>query len=214
MRISVFTATILFLGFGNAAIAACTVDDGKKEKAASDCPQNTAEIYILKAAGDARRKDFKSANYLFCKAAALGNAQAEFALGNTYYSGLGVPKDYGEAMRWYRKAADQESGVWSLMAQNAIGWMYLHGEGVPKNPDEAVRWYRKTIDKGAMAEPQDGASRYEVQDARYVIDVIYDRNHARQPLPAGNHANTPLAQEEPLADRDCKGIMAHRCYMH
>ena len=36
-----------------------------------------------------------------------GNAKAEANLGNMYFHGRGVPQDYAEAVRWYRKAADQ-----------------------------------------------------------------------------------------------------------
>jgi TPR repeat protein len=40
-----------------------------------------------------------------------------------------VAQDYGEAMRWYRKAADQGDAT----AQAAIGWLYEHGEGVAQD---------------------------------------------------------------------------------
>ena len=39
--------------------------------------------------------------------AANGDAEAQNNLGNCYYNGEGVTKDYAEAVRWYRKAAEQ-----------------------------------------------------------------------------------------------------------
>lgn len=39
--------------------------------------------------------------------AANGDAAAQYNLGNRYYFGEGVTKDYAEAIRWYRKAAEQ-----------------------------------------------------------------------------------------------------------
>jgi uncharacterized protein len=36
-----------------------------------------------------------------------GFAKAQFALASMYYDGKGVPQDYAEAARWYRKAAEQ-----------------------------------------------------------------------------------------------------------
>ena len=36
-----------------------------------------------------------------------GNAPAQFNLGLMYDNGRGVPKDEAEAVKWYRKAADQ-----------------------------------------------------------------------------------------------------------
>ena len=34
-----------------------------------------------------------------------------------FENGYGVPKDYGEAVKWYKKAAEQENA----MAQNRLG---------------------------------------------------------------------------------------------
>ena len=39
--------------------------------------------------------------------AAKGEASAQFNLGLMYAKGQGVTQDYAEAVRWYRKAADQ-----------------------------------------------------------------------------------------------------------
>ena len=61
-----------------------------------------------------------------------------------YYKGEGVPKNYSEAMKWYRKAADQGNAE----AQFNLGVMYDQGEGVPKNYTEAMQWYRKAADQG------------------------------------------------------------------
>jgi TPR repeat protein len=40
-----------------------------------------------------------------------------------------VPQDYAEAVKWYRKAADQGNAV----AQYDLGVMYDKGQGVPQN---------------------------------------------------------------------------------
>ena len=47
-------------------------------------------------------------------------------------------KNYEEALRWYRYAAQEGSDY----AQNALGNMYFFGEGVPVDYDKAVYWYR------------------------------------------------------------------------
>ena len=36
-----------------------------------------------------------------------GDAAAQFNFGSMYFHGTGVPQDSAEAVRWYRKAADQ-----------------------------------------------------------------------------------------------------------
>ncbi len=53
-------------------------------------------------------------------------------------------KDYGEAMRWFRKAADEGNAV----AQNDVGFLYQNGWGVPQDYAEAMRWFRKAADQG------------------------------------------------------------------
>jgi TPR repeat protein len=52
--------------------------------------------------------------------------------------------DYAEAMRWYRKAADQGNAA----AQTNIGYLYYRGWGVAQDYAEAMRWYRKAADQG------------------------------------------------------------------
>jgi TPR repeat protein len=47
-----------------------------------------------------------------------------------YAKGRGVARDYGEAVRWYRMAAEQGDAG----AQNNHGIMYALGEGVPQDP--------------------------------------------------------------------------------
>jgi TPR repeat protein len=60
-------------------------------------------------------------------------------LGITHYSGLGVPQDFAEAMKWFRLAADQGNAS----AQSSLGVGYALGRGVPQDFAEAVRWFRR-----------------------------------------------------------------------
>ncbi len=71
-------------------------------------------------------------------------AVAQVNLVVIYERGKGVPQDYKEAMKWYRKAADQ--GYAS--AQYIVGDMYDKGLGVTENYAAAVRWYRKAANQG------------------------------------------------------------------
>jgi TPR repeat protein len=73
-----------------------------------------------------------------------GDADAQSNLGTNYYYGIGVPQDYKEAAKWYRKSAEQGHA----MAQNHLGFMYSNGEGVPQDYKEAVKWYRKSAEQG------------------------------------------------------------------
>lgn len=55
--------------------------------------------------------------------AAAGDAKAQTALGRAYADGNGVPQDFQEALRWYRKASSQGNGE----AENEIGILYRYG---------------------------------------------------------------------------------------
>ena len=44
-----------------------------------------------------------------------------------------------EAIRWYRKAADQGNHD----SQNLIGTLYVNGFGLPRDPEQASLWFRK-----------------------------------------------------------------------
>lgn len=53
-------------------------------------------------------------------------------------------ENYGEAMKYYRLAAD----AGNTEAQNMVGLLYDLGLGVPENNAEAVKWYRKAALNG------------------------------------------------------------------
>lgn len=65
-----------------------------------------------------------------------GNIDAAKKIGNIYYDGIGVKKNYSEAIKWYEKAAllgDQS-------IKNRLGEMYRDGKGTPPNTEEAKKW--------------------------------------------------------------------------
>ena len=59
---------------------------------------------------------------------------------------MGVSQDYSEAVKWYRKAAEQGDAG----AQNDLGVCYDNGQGVNKDYTEAVKWYRKAAEQGFL----------------------------------------------------------------
>jgi uncharacterized protein len=64
-------------------------------------------------------QDYAEAMKWYRKAAAQGEAGAQYSIGMMYDYGNGVPVDYAEAGRWYLKAADQGYS----RAQRALGDM-------------------------------------------------------------------------------------------
>ena len=70
------------------------------------------------------------------KKAEAGEAKFQELMGECYAddaSSDGIPLDYAEAVKWFRKAAGQGDS----MAQYNLGYMYSLGNGVPKDDAEA-----------------------------------------------------------------------------
>ncbi|MEE9608205.1 MAG: tetratricopeptide repeat protein, partial [Myxococcota bacterium] len=85
----------------------------------------------------------------------------------------GVPEDNTEAVKWFRKAADQGHA----RAQNKLGMMYAHGKGVSEDDTEAVKWYRRAAGQG------DAAAQYRLDHHRPVrLSANQPALHDRQEL--------------------------------
>lgn len=78
------------------------------------------------------------------EAAEHGDPIAMVNLGVAYATGVGVEKDYEQAMRWYRASADKGHAA----GQYGVGVMYHYGDGVPRNLAEARRWYELAAAQG------------------------------------------------------------------
>jgi len=63
-------------------------------------------------------------------------------------------RDFSEAAKWYRAAADHGDAE----AQFRLGILYYFGQGVPQDNGEAVKWYRRAAEQGvALAQGSLGA---------------------------------------------------------
>jgi uncharacterized protein len=67
----------------------------------------------------------------------------QYQLGRAYEKNI----KYGEAVSWYRKAAEKGSPA----AQYSLGVMYANGRGVPRDDAQAIAWYRKAAEQGLDA---------------------------------------------------------------
>jgi uncharacterized protein len=101
-----------------------------------------------------------------------GNADAECNLGKLYEQGDGVPRDYAQAVNWYRKAADQGDPEGEI----GLGGMYIDGHGVPKDVVQAANWYRKAAEQdypkgqynlGVLYSNGDGVPKDHVETANW-----------------------------------------------
>ena len=90
------------------------------------------------------------------KSAERGDPQAQYCLGNCYFTGNGIEsdglaKDIAEAVKWYRKAAEQghidaKRNLGS--AQHFLGVLYFYGQDVKKDKTEAFQWHLKAAECG------------------------------------------------------------------
>lgn len=106
------------------------------------------------------------------------NAAAQYLVGNCYLYGVGVLQDDEEAIKWYKKAANQgdafaqcslgdyyyekqdfnEMTSWYrksadqgyTTAQANLGNCYYAGKGVNQNYTEAVNWFKKAANQGDL----------------------------------------------------------------
>ena len=100
--------------------------------------------------------DYVKALRLFRIAAEKGKISsglAQYSLGLMYDEGQGVPQDYAEAVKWYRKAAEQGHA----RAQNNLGAMYYKGRGVPQDYAEAHMWFNLAASRFPPGEDRDKA---------------------------------------------------------
>lgn len=75
-----------------------------------------------------------------------GNPQAQLNIGIALFqaSQYRDPQGTSEALKWYRRAAEQ--GL--VQAQGALGNIYMGYSGVPQDAAESAKWYRKAADQG------------------------------------------------------------------
>lgn len=77
-----------------------------------------------------------------------GDAWALLLMGDQYYSGELKKKDFAEALRWYRRAADL-GGSKQADAAIYIARLYKEGgHGINQDYKEAEKWYRTAADWG------------------------------------------------------------------
>jgi TPR repeat protein len=120
-----------------------------------------SSVAVVQLAAQQTKADQKPIEEVKAKAEA-GDAESELELGRRYNKGEGLAKDEVEAVKWYRKAAEQNLAK----AQYAMGVCYERGDGcrdgVAEDDVEAAKWYRKAAEQNFAA-------------AQYNLGVCYDR---------------------------------------
>lgn len=104
-----------------------------------------------------RDGNFPKAVPVFARLAEIGHPVAEWLMGNIYFFGQGIPKDYAKAQAMFEASAQQ--GYFAAFAPTAQ--MYVQGLGVPADPAKAYYWYNI-----AAAQLPDSAERTQMMDRR------------------------------------------------
>lgn len=73
-----------------------------------------------------------------------GDVAAQVQLGVIYLTGDGVPRDDAEAVKWLRKAADQDNA----RAERYLAEMYFKGRGVTADSTEAAKLLQMAAEQG------------------------------------------------------------------
>lgn len=143
---------------------------------------------------------------LFRKLAQEGNQNYQYLLGRAYEGGIvGVPQEYGEAVRWYRKSAIQGNG----MAQMALGMMYFDGKGVTRSHQTAFTWLKPAAERGeplaqvtlgTMYEAGDGVPQDFLQAHMWFSLAAASFSDTRNPSVAGPREVAVMTREM-LAER-------------
>jgi len=82
--------------------------------------------------------DIDRARGLYTISAALGNKDAQSALGVIYRDGTGVDRDYVKSRGFFEKAAAQGDAD----AEVSLGYFYSNALGVEQDYVEALKWFR------------------------------------------------------------------------
>ena len=88
-------------------------------------------------------KNYTEAMKWIQKAANANFSPAMIELGDCYYNGIGINKNYSEAVRLYKKAAEQKN-YYTYQAQKKVGDCYKYGRGVAQNQVLAEYWYEQS----------------------------------------------------------------------
>lgn len=99
---------------------------------------------LSRAVEDYRAGEYAAAARVFESLARAGNPQAQFWMGTMHYQGRGRPRQFREALAWYRLAADGGSAD----AQNNLGLMHRNGEGVEPSRLLAYAWFSLAAAQG------------------------------------------------------------------
>jgi len=120
--------------------------------------------------GEMSNEDF--AMFIREKAIA-GDPVFQHRVGNCYYWGDGIERNYAEAVKWYKLSAEQGYAD----AQNNLAVCYQKGKGVVQDYEEALRLLNLSAEQGNAIAQNNLAGRYQkgegvVQDYKEALRLL------------------------------------------
>jgi len=123
--------------------------------------------------------DYETSYRLWKVLAEQGDAAAQNYVGIHYYLGLGVDRDYHQALEWYERAARAGHPD----AQRNTGVMYHYGRGVPRDYYTAYIWY--------FAAAQQGSEKAKIHLAILAADKLSPNQQMHAKLEANRFIRDP-----------------------
>ncbi len=121
--------------------------------------QYTLALMYEKGEGDPTKGPADAAIW-YSHAAQLGLAKAQFRLAEIYENGTGLPQDPKEALKWYKKAAEENANVDAMVA---LGHLYEQATAISRKT-------RKKRRSGIRRRPTRGDGVAELEMARIFRD--------------------------------------------
>jgi hypothetical protein len=119
-----------------------------------------------------------------------GSIGAVLELGVMHEIGLGVRRDYAEAVRWYRIAAERGHADGQLL----LGLMYKGGQGVPRDYVEAYMWISLAASRAGVDDRERYAdARDEVANKLTAQQLAEAQRRAREWKPASGENTSGAA---------------------
>eukprot|EP00475_Leptophrys_vorax_P004179 TRINITY_DN12495_c0_g1_i1.p1 TRINITY_DN12495_c0_g1~~TRINITY_DN12495_c0_g1_i1.p1 ORF type:complete len:388 (-),score=126.50 TRINITY_DN12495_c0_g1_i1:26-1150(-) len=117
----------------------------KKSAEEADDPVGMVNLAIMHRNARGTTQNFEEMKKWLERAALMKNPRAMLELGNMYFGGMGVKKNYPRALRWYLKSLAEED---SPSANFNVANMIRYGLGTEKNLTEAATYYAKASKQG------------------------------------------------------------------
>ena len=120
--------------------------------------------------------DYETAYTIWKPMADNGDADAQYAIGELYFWGSGVPQDFRRAGEWYYQSAKQGNSD----AQYSLGVLYADGKGVKQNFESAFYWYQLSAEQGNA-------------DSLYNMGMIHINSNLMLHNPSSNNLQSNMA---------------------